>query len=441
MEIEAVIVDDGSTDESWNILEAWAKKDSRVRPFRHEQNQGKGAAIRTAIQKAVGDIAVIQDADLEYDPQDYPRLLAPILNHGADVVYGSRFAATEYRRVLMFWHSLANNMLTTLSNILTDLNLTDMETGYKAFRMSILKTMPLRSNRFGIEPEITAKIARRGLVIYETPVRYSGRTYVEGKKIGLKDAFQALWVMLKYRIIDDSFEARYGEQILREMAEAPRYSKWLMRTIRPFFSGVLLEVGAGIGNNIRALSGARKLIATDADPEYVRMLENSFGGRRDIRILHWDILHAAPAELEPVETILCSNVLEHIEEDGTALVNMHAALKTGGRLLLIVPACERLFGVTDKALGHYRRYSRASLAEKLKQAGFTVEFARNINKTGAVGWWFNSKILGRKTLSRSSMKLFNLIVPIARALDPFLPWTGLSLVVVAKKDAGATSRA
>jgi glycosyltransferase involved in cell wall biosynthesis len=201
---EIVIVDDCSTDNTHTILKQL--QSSEVRVFYQPSNQGKGAALRRGFQEAIGDVILVQDADLEYDPNEYPRLLQPILEDRADVVYGSRFIG-ETHRVLYFWHYVANKMLTMLSNIFTNLNLTDMETCYKVFRREVLKEIALKSNRFGFEPEITAKIARKRpgkppWRVYEIPISYSGRTYEEGKKIGLKDAFNALYCILRYRFFD-----------------------------------------------------------------------------------------------------------------------------------------------------------------------------------------------------------------------------------------------
>lgn len=201
VEIEIVAVDDGSKDRTVEILQSMASQHANIRVFQQPLNMGKGAALRRGFQEASGDIILIQDADLEYDPGDYPNLLKPILDGKADVVYGSRFLGGPHR-VLYFWHFLGNQFLTLLSNITTNLNLTDMETGYKVFLAEVIKDIPLKSNRFGFEPEVTAKIARRGWRIFETPVSYFGRSYAEGKKIGWKDGFQALYCILRYAFAD-----------------------------------------------------------------------------------------------------------------------------------------------------------------------------------------------------------------------------------------------
>lgn len=196
---QLIVVDDCSTDGTWENLERLATEEPTILLTRHVQNLGKGAALRTGIAQATSDIVVIQDADLEYDPAEYFRLLDPLLSGKADVVYGSRFrGGSGAHRVLYFWHSVGNSFLTTCSNMVTDLNLTDMETCYKSFRREVIQQIRIQENRFGVEPEITAKLARLNLRIYEVGISYSGRTYAEGKKIGWRDGFRALWCVLKY---------------------------------------------------------------------------------------------------------------------------------------------------------------------------------------------------------------------------------------------------
>ena len=202
--LELVIVDDASTDGSTEIIEQLAETHQQIKPIFQKKNRGKGAAIRAAIEVAFGNIAIIQDADLEYDPNDFQLVLTPIVQGDADVVYGSRFIKKKNRRDLYSRHALGNRFLTFLSNRFTKLNLTDMETCYKAFHLQSLKTIPLRSNRFGIEPEITAKIAKRKLRIHEVPISYHARTYAEGKKIKWKDGVAAIYIILKYWVVDDS---------------------------------------------------------------------------------------------------------------------------------------------------------------------------------------------------------------------------------------------
>jgi glycosyltransferase involved in cell wall biosynthesis len=197
---EVILVDDGSTDGTREILERYRALPG-YQVILQPRNQGKGAALREGFRHARGQIVVIQDADLEYNPSEYPKLIQPILGDLADVVYGSRFAGYP-RRVLYFWHSVGNKFLTLVSNMFTDLNLTDMETCYKVFRREIIQHMPLKSQRFGFEPEITVKVAKAGYRIYEVPISYAGRTYAEGKKIGWKDAVDALWTLLYFRFLD-----------------------------------------------------------------------------------------------------------------------------------------------------------------------------------------------------------------------------------------------
>lgn len=197
---EIIMVDDGSTDGSAAVLDSLVRHGNNTRVLKQVPNQGKGAALRRGLKEATGDILLIQDADLEYDPANYGTLLKPILEGRADVVYGSRFLG-ETRRILFFWHFIANSMLTLLSNIFTNLNMSDMETCYKVFTRKSLEGVVLRENRFGFEPEITAKLARKRLRFYEVPVAYHGRTYEEGKKIRAKDGLRALWVILKYGLI------------------------------------------------------------------------------------------------------------------------------------------------------------------------------------------------------------------------------------------------
>lgn len=194
---EIIVVDDGSTDGTGNLLK---EKGDGITVLFHEPNQGKGAAIRTAIPHITGDVVIVQDADLEYHPSEYPRLLAPIVDGVADVVYGSRFQGGTHR-VLFFWHALGNRIITTLSNMFTDLNLSDMETGYKVFRAEVIKKIKIESKRFGFEPEITAKIAKMGCRIYEVPISYWGRDYSEGKKINWKDGFAAIYWIIKYNLL------------------------------------------------------------------------------------------------------------------------------------------------------------------------------------------------------------------------------------------------
>ena len=436
IEFEIIVVNDCSKDGSAEAVEDFIRRtNAPITLVHHEQNQGKGAAIRTAIGHARGEFSLIQDADLEYDPREYPKLLGPLLEGKADAVFGSRFMVSGERRVLYFWHSLANQILTLVCNIAADLNLTDMETCYKAFRTSLLKTIPIRSNRFGIEPELTIKLARRQARIYETPISYHGRTYEEGKKIGLKDAFDAFWVMLKYRFANDLYTDT-GLEILDALSYAPNFNHWMADTILPYAGERVLEIGAGTGNLTRPLAHRRKYYAaTDIGQEHLEALRNRFAHRPNLEVRRCDVINAEDTGYfrGRVDTIVCLNVLEHVDDATAALRNLYDVLEPGGRLIVLVPQGPEIYGALDQALGHHQRYTQQQLRERLAEAGFSVERLIEFNRVSRPGWIFTGKVLRRRTLPRFPLRIFNSLVWLWRKIDGSLPWPSVSIIAIARK--------
>jgi glycosyltransferase involved in cell wall biosynthesis len=441
MERELVIVDDCSTDGTSDILRRLAEASSEIRLFRHELNRGKGAAVRTAISKALGDFCIIQDADLEYDPAEYPRLLRPMLEGNADAVFGSRYLAGEQTRVLLYWHSMINKGLTMISNMFCNLNLTDMETCYKVFRTDLLKSIPIRSDRFGFEPEIVMKSAKRKFRIYEVPISYHGRTYEEGKKIGWKDGVKALGVVLKYWLIDDLYATPYGRGLLGNLTGTPQYLSWLTRKLRPHVGDAVLEIGAGIGNITGRLMARRLLyVAAERDPLYLHALRNRFLRTPNVAVQRLDPeISRGFTDLDQCfDTVLCINVLEFLMDPAKVVASLHATLKPGGKLIVLVPNNPGLFGSLDEGLGHQRRYSKESASRLLEGSGFQVERSEGFNKAGAPPWLLYSRLLNSRRISKLVLKIFDKSVWLWRRLDPILPWSGLSLILVASKS-GATA--
>jgi glycosyltransferase involved in cell wall biosynthesis len=436
MDREIIIVDDGSRDGTWAVMQHLAADhESVVRVFQQAHNMGKGAALRRAIAESTGDLIIFQDADLEYDPSDFGRVLNPILTGRADVVYGSRFSGEE-RKVLFFWHTLANRFLTLCSNMLNDTNWTDMETCYKAFRAECLRAIPLESNRFGIEPEITAKAARNRLRMFEVPISYNGRTYDEGKKITWKDGAAALWFIFKYR-----FSSNYsdpGKVTLDAMEQAPRFNEWMYESIRPWLGDRVAELGVGRGNLSRHIKRHEHVLLTDYRTDYLEELRGRWQHHPHLEIGKLDMTERGDYEqlrrFAP-DSVVFLNVLEHIENDRVVLEALHKTVPDGCRVVVLVPFNQKLFSDFDRALGHFRRYEKGELESKMRDAGFEVQEQFFFNKVGVIAWFVANTIGKQGSLKPWQLRLYNFLTPLFRILDQVLPTSGLSTVVVGRKRA------
>ncbi len=449
---EVIVVDDGSTDGTTEILDAL--DDSRVRVIHLPRNRGKGAALRRGFAEATRPYVVVQDADWEYDPAEYGSLLAPLLDGRADVVFGSRFHNSRPHRVLYFWHSVGNRLLTTVSNMVTNLSLSDMETCYKAFRREVLASFDIEEDRFGVEPEITAKVARGGWRIYEVGISYSGRTYAEGKKIGWRDGVQAMWCILRYSEAGERVRHRGrlrprtptssapapSEEADRELAgtldnldDAVNYADWIYSLIAPYLGRRVLEVGAGHGTLTDRLIPGRAVTATDVSARCVALLEDRYAGTDSVTVAQADV-DDAPA-LGQFDAVVLVNVLEHIADDARALHALEKALVPGGHLVLYVPAFEALYSDFDRRIGHHRRYRSAQLRALVVGAGLEVVDLRHVNLIGAVAWWVLATKLGQTPTKKwSAMTFDRLFVPVVSRLERrWPPPFGQSLLCVARR--------
>jgi len=297
--------------------------------------------------------------------------------------------------------------------------------------------MTIESPRFGIEPEITAKVARRGYRIYEVPISYYGRTYEEGKKIGLKDAFSALWTIVRHALREAEDPRNVGHVTLARMARLEPYNRWLVERFSAVLGRRILEIGSGFGNLTRYFTGRDLVVASDLDPVAVEYLKGAFRDDRsvEVRSYRFPLEPAARAELHErrIDTIVCCNVLEHIEDDRSTLSDMRDVLQPGGLLVLLVPALSWLYGSLDEHLRHFRRYEKAELEEKLSAAGFTIEDCRFVNRPGVAGWFVNGRILRRRVLPRGQLKAFKLLLPLLRREERNPPSFGMSLLAIARK--------
>ncbi|ABS28622.1 glycosyltransferase [Anaeromyxobacter sp. Fw109-5] len=399
----------------------------------HVVNGGKGAAIRTALAEADGEISVIHDADLEYHPKDLVRIVKVFVEEQADAVFGSRFAGGEARRALLFRHELGNRLLTFLTNWVTNVNLTDMETCYKAVRTDLLKSIPLRSNDFRMEPELTIKLAKREARIFEVPISYSGRTYQEGKKINWRDGLKALWAILRFWLSDEIYaKDAFGSQILGRLARAPRFNAWMADVIRPYCGQKVLEIGSGTGNLTRRLIPRGHYVASDVNPLYLQTLRSLTADRPYLDVTLTDVTEGRsfPRVEGGFDTVVCLNVIEHVDDDRGSLENIRAVLAERGRAIVLVPQGPELLGTLDEILGHRRRYTEASLRVLAVESGFEVKELLHFNRVGSFAWWLNGKILRRRSFGLLQIKALNLLTPVFRLVDRVLPFPALSLIAV-----------
>ena len=457
-EKEIIIVDDCSTDGTRHIIRE-LEADPEVRIVLLPKNSGKGHALRAGFKIASKDVVLIQDADLEYDPDDYETLLRPIELGRADVVYGSRFLHGE-RRVLYFKHTIGNRLLTLFSNLCTDLNLTDMETGYKVFKREIIQNIDLVSNRFGFEPEITAKIAALNCSVYEVPVRYYGRSYAQGKKITWKDGLAALFHITRFAFSSDGFirdraaidsvlvapplDPDVGVDTLEAFEGAKRYNSWICDRISSAIGPRVLEVGSGIGNivaEVLAREDVRAVVATDLSESSLATLRDRLGDDGRLGTKVWNAENPPPADLlaDKFDTIICSNVLEHIENHDQAVEHMRQLLKPDGKLVILVPCNPLIYSGMDEDLGHFRRYTRKELSRVLSENGMNVQEMISHNFVGAVGWWWAGRVRKRRVIRVKDTVTFDKLVPFLRPIDHILtkPFGGVSLIAIARSDMSA----
>ncbi|MCM8787489.1 MAG: glycosyltransferase [Candidatus Omnitrophica bacterium] len=425
---EIIIVDDASTDGTKELLLNINQPDIKV--LFNQKNKGKGYCIRKAINYVTADIVIIQDADLEYYPNEYGRIIRKIIEGKADVVYGSRFLGGE-RRVFYFYHYLGNKLLNLVVNIFLNSNFTDLMTCYKAFRSDVLKSLKLAANRFGIEVELTVEVFKRKYRVYEVPISYDGRSYDEGKKIKWTDFFSCLYWLFKslFRTLD------LGEETLLRIRLLKKNNRWIFKKTKPFLGKKILELGCGIGTFSRFLiSKDTFVVLTDINKRYTDYLKKVFIGNPFVEIKNIDILEIDKFWQDNFDTVICLNVVEHIQDDIALFKKINKVLNKSGKIICLAPAHKILFSNFDKNLGHFRRYTKKELIEKLENCGFKIKKIEFINSLGAILWFINFKLLKAKKINFAA-RFFDFIVPLISFLEKRIKFCfGLSLFCVATKE-------
>ncbi|MBX3413390.1 MAG: glycosyltransferase [Pirellulales bacterium] len=440
LEIELVAVDDCSSDGSWELLQQLATADARIRPFRHAVNLGKGGAIRTAMDHMTGDLALVQDADLEYDPCDYPQLLEPLTAGLADAVFGSRYLGTP-RSANHLWHTLVNRFLTVTSNLFTGLNLTDMETCYKLVRTDILRRLKIQAKTFTFEPELTSRLAQWGARIYEVPVRYEGRSLLEGKKIRPIDGVKALWEIFRSAMLDPQFTSDLTHYELTARQNARAEQKALAAEVAPHVGRRVLDVSAGQSSLGTRMLSRDHVVLADSRGEYVESLRRRFAVRENTSIEQADLFHDADLarwQQGRFDTVLCGDLLERVDDDRAALARLATILPEHGHL--VVTALGGPLTAADQALGRRRRYTLAELSARVEEAGFEVVQTHESGKlsallTRALGIFSEPGVPSPRQVAWNDR-----LLPLTRWTDRVLPSAGSRLTVVGRRRATTALR-
>lgn len=435
--LEIIVVDDGSTDDTWAVLSTLAAAHPCLQIHRHRSHRGKGAAIRTALPYATGDVCVFHDVSLEYTPEDIPTLLRPFIDEGADVVYGSRYLMTSYRQALLYRHTLMNKILTSVMGWCTNLYLSDVETSYKVVNTQLLKSIPLRTDDAGLSVEMTLKLAKRRARIFEVPIRYAPGADKTSPENRVRRGISVLLSLLRFLFIDDIYyENEYGANILADLQEARQFNSWMADVLRPYVGDRVLEIGAGIGTLTRQFIPRELYVASDINPYYLEHLHSYSIGKPYVRVLKVDAHCSDDFRMLTAhfDTVLMINVLEHVPDEQVTLRNIHVALEPGGRAVILVPQHPGLYGSLDEVLEHRERYTAEGLARSLRMTGFRVEKIFDFNRMSVPAWWLNGRVLKRTGFSRVQLKTLELLMPIIRRIDRGWPWGGLSIIGIGIKE-------
>jgi len=442
--IQVIVVDNGSTDGTAAVLKAfqstleqkWGYGKFEWKFLRLEPNQGKGGAIQEALQFANAELCVVHDADLEYYPEDLLKMIPLFLQEDADAVYGSRFrGGTEFRHLLRLRHMLGNRLATFLAAMLSNLDLSDLASCYKMIRTDLFRSIPFEHKDFRMDVEITMKVIKRHARIFEVPIRYTGRSLQQGKKLRLTDVFSALFNIFAVAFSKNLYRPdAHGSQTLSRLHFAPNYARWLADAVREFVGQRVLEIGAGVGMLTMHLSPRELYWAADPNPLYVRNLQRLTSTEPYLRASRIDISRAETFPVgEEFDTVICRYSLESAEDDLISLQNVHRILKPGGLAILIVPQGPDLFGSLDAPSRHLRRYSEAQLIDLAIRSGFSSRKILPINRVSTPLWWWQSRVRKKMNVDVGSVRLFNALVPVLRKIDAALPFPPLSLIGVLEK--------